>query len=329
MRRFCIVPARGGSKRFVDKHLQILGGLPLIDHTLDTVLFYFDKVIFTTDSPDIMREAAKYCIHDNFMTVEEPPELATDTSKVIEVVNYIFEKIGYDYEQIWLCLPTCPLRTREDIVNGINLLTEEVDGVLSITDYSFPPTLGLERDSEGYITDWHSSQPWQNGNSRSQEHPVIYRPNGAFYGMWCNHFGKVNNFYRGKIKGYYMPRHLSVDIDQKIDLLVAEHQLREKEEEEKKNQIENVLQKLNEKINQDLIAIGDLIKNKSKDPEILTKYVFKWGLVRQECEMYCLIGEQIDKEEFEALCKNRGFDEEMSQYIIDTMKYVGLGNNLK
>lgn len=92
---------------------------------------------------------------------------------------------------------------------------------------------------------------------------------------------------------------------------------------------EELLNKCQERITKDLIIIGQVIKNKSADPKVLTDYVFKWSLVRQECEMYCLIGEEVEVEEFELLCERRGFDQDMKEYIRGIMEHVGLGNNLK
>jgi len=60
----------------------------------------------------------------------------------------------------------------------------------------------------------------------------------------------------------------------------------------------------------------------------VTKYVFKWSLVRQECEMYCLIGEEVDPKDFKALSKKRGFDDNMKEFVIYIMKHIGLGGNL-
>jgi hypothetical protein len=91
---------------------------------------------------------------------------------------------------------------------------------------------------------------------------------------------------------------------------------------------EKALERCQERITKDLILIGQVIRNKSNDPKVLTELVFKWGLVRQECEMYCLIGDEIENEEFEELCLCRGFDKDMKEYIRGTMKYAGLGGNL-
>ena len=225
MKRICVVPARGGSKRLVDKNIAFLKGKALIEYTLDVAVETFDMVLFTTDSPEIAKKATdKYGNLPQFMFEEEPEELAADTSKVIGVVSYLFDILIKDsnYDEIWLCLPTCPLRTKDDVWNAQELLTPDVDGVVSITDYGFPPTLGLEKDKDNLISDWDKVlQPWQTGNTRSQDHPKIYRPNGAVYGMGCEHFDKARNFYKGKIRGYYMPRQKSVDIDEKIDLAIA------------------------------------------------------------------------------------------------------------
>lgn len=153
-----------------------------------------------------------------------------------------------------------------------------------------------------------------------------------------------------------MRKTVEIDIDFFTHLLkcMAEqkdiHKLPEEEAVEKQMTIDNALQygtdlvrsvlqkeeassellkKCYEKFTNDLVLIGDIIKLKGDDPEVLTEAVFKWGLVRQECEMYCIIGEVVNKKEFYELCETRGFDKDMRQYIIGMMKYVGLGDNLQ
>lgn len=215
MKRLCIVPARANSKRYRNKNVAIVGGKPLVKHTLDVAKKCFDEVIFTSDSSEILKLGA-----DPKITIEKrSEELASDESKVIDTVNFYFDLNECD--QIWLCLPTCPLRTKEDVLSCQKLLTEDVDGIISITDYGFPPTLGLNLNKDDIISDWHESRPWQNNNTRSQDHLKVYRPNGAIYGMWAESFKKYRNFYFGKIKGYYMPRERSIDIDTKLDMILV------------------------------------------------------------------------------------------------------------
>jgi len=226
MKRLAIIPARGGSKRLPGKNLMKLGGMPLIEHTIlaATGMKLFDKIIITTDSREIFDQALTIkTLHGDIEVDFRPEHLATDTSKVIDTVCHYFDKPEHkDYDQVWLLLPTCPLRTSEDIRNAQTLLSPNVDGVISITDYEFPPTLALNYKDDGSIEDANPDKPWVNGDSRSQDHPDAYRPNGAIYGMWSEDFATARNFYKGNIKGYYMPRERSVDIDNLHDYHVAE-----------------------------------------------------------------------------------------------------------
>ena len=219
MKRLCIIPARGGSKRLPGKNFKLLGDKSLIYRAYLSAL-HFDHTIISTDCPDKI----------DFPVMADGVDFGfkhSDTSKAIECVRWYFDLYGQDYDQIWLCLPTCPLRTRVDVQMAQALLTPDIDGVVSITDYEFPPTLGLQKECGDLIHDWLADKPYQNDNTRSQNHPKIYRPNGAVYGMWTKSFEKSRNFFKGKIRGYYMPRERSIDIDTELDLKIAEALLNE------------------------------------------------------------------------------------------------------
>lgn len=229
MKRLCIIPARGGSKRLPGKNIEYIAGNPLIVYTTDAITDLFDMTIVSSDSVEILRHTGCACDYNNVMCLKRPKHLATDDSKVIDTVRHYFNDMGRDYDQIWLALPTCPLRTKDDVKQAQKLLTKDIDGIVSITDYEFPPTLGLSQTDRGFIYDWFDKEPYQNDNTRSQDHPKVYRPNGALYGMWCKSFAKYRNFFTGKIKGYYMPRERSIDIDTELDLKIAEVLLSERD----------------------------------------------------------------------------------------------------
>lgn len=223
-----IIPARGGSKRLPGKNIKLLNGQPLVTHTIDIAVGQFTKVVFTSDDDDIIKVVNEYVQAKGYDVLVEkrPEELATDTSKVIDTVSYYFDKLGRTgtFHQIWLLLPTCPLRDKNDIKQAKELLeySPETDGVLSITDPEFPPSLGLVERWDGFLSGLDPYHPFASGNSRSQDQPITYRPNGAMYGMWWGAFRKHRNFYRGNVKGYHMPRERSIDIDTELDFIVAE-----------------------------------------------------------------------------------------------------------
>lgn len=102
---------------------------------------------------------------------------------------------------------------------------------------------------------------------------------------------------------------------------------------QKKSIAQEALEKFNKKLNEDLPLIAkkikDVMDDKKYPKDYVKKYALKWTLVRQECEMYCLIAEPVDKDEFGLLCERRGLTKNMRDYIIEMMKYVGLGDNFE
>jgi CMP-N-acetylneuraminic acid synthetase len=231
IKRLAIVPARKGSKRFPGKNKALLSGIPLVQHTLDIASDCFTEVCFTTDDTALLKDIEQYHVYDNVVCKLRPTALATDTSKVIETVKWIFYSQWNDWNEIWLLLPTCPLRIKQDVIDAQYKLVKDrcdggvlkdhgyIDGIVSVTDYEFPPQLALRCDKAYFLYD---KAQWEQGNSRSQDHEKRYRPNGALYGMRWESFGLYRNFYGGRTRAHYMPRERSVDIDTKLDLLVAE-----------------------------------------------------------------------------------------------------------
>ena len=221
MKRLCIIPARGGSKRLPRKNIKLLCGKPLVFYTIDAVLKskIFDKVIFTSDDDEILNTVSTNYTLPILETIKRPKKLASDTSKVIDTVVY-FADVNYD--QTWLTLPTSPLKTSKDFISSSHLLENKVDSVISYTEMEFPPTLGLTAGYAGRLFDYDSTLPWQNGNSRSQDHPTVYRPNGAIYGSWTNKLLNNKNYYKGIVKGHFMPRNRSIDIDTQFEFDLAE-----------------------------------------------------------------------------------------------------------
>jgi len=236
----CIILARGGSKRLPGKNIKMLDGKPLLIHTVDAAMGMFNYVIVSSDSQEILDVVCKYrgagmtpssldadgCIHPTSLILEHRPEhLATDKSKAIDTVRYYFE--AYDswndtkWDTITLMLPTCPLRTKEHVKGALKKLDDKTDSVISYTDYEFPITLGLEVDN-GFITEHNKNCPFSNDDTRSQDHKPVYRPNGAIYAARWESFREHQNFFKGKVRGYYMPRESSIDVDTELDFLVCE-----------------------------------------------------------------------------------------------------------
>ena len=222
MKGIAFVPARGGSKRLHDKSIIELAGKPLIYYTLDILSQIFDDIVVASDSSKIRDiSAAHICAP---VIVNLPASTTTDKSTVLESMKYLICEAKYadDFTFVGQFLPTCPLRQVEDVEGAIKLLTSEIDGVISTTNYDFPPTLGLCTDPNGFLHCADHTLPWLTGNTRSQDHNSIVRPNGAVYLRWTETFKKSPNFYEGRVKAYPMPKNRSLDIDTMDDVQLIE-----------------------------------------------------------------------------------------------------------
>lgn len=226
MNNLAIVPARGGSKRLKGKNLKLLDGKPLVQHSVEAVLNsgMFSRILLSSDDDEILEIADQF---DEVTADKRDPLLAKDTTKVLELIVQIAQREGYadEFDTIGLFLPTCPFRQPSHIQGAFKELTDDVDSIVSITSYEFPPQLCMGRDEETKIInpdEVFNPSGLITGNTRSQDQKPIYRPNGGFYISWIRKFLVNQNYFKGTVKGYYMDRINSVDIDDKLDFQWAQ-----------------------------------------------------------------------------------------------------------
>ena len=213
-----IIPARGGSKRLPGKNIKLLGGKPLISYSIEAALKAksISAVLVSSDSEKILNIASSY---NEVIIHQRENNLATDTATALELVENIFLNLNDKYSYLTLMLPTCPFRNSQHLDEGFSLLKESDDGVVSVTSYEFPISLNVPVN-KNYI-ELSKNSPLITGNTRSQNHEPSYRPNGGFYISKWSSFDKYRNFWKGDVKYYLMNRIHSIDIDDQIDLDIA------------------------------------------------------------------------------------------------------------
>ena len=218
-----VIPARGGSKRLPRKNVMDLGGKPLIAHTIEAAITAqcFSKVVVSTDDQEIAGVASSY---PEVLVDNRDPGLASDEIKVVDVLLELCSRqdVQSHYEVIGMMLPTAPFRRKRDIQNGMNLLTNKTDAVVTFAPYEFPPQMAVA--FEGHETTMQpifDPSPLITGNTRSQDQTKAYRPNGSFYLSWISSFLKHKSFFKGRVRGVMMTRLGSTDIDELADMTLA------------------------------------------------------------------------------------------------------------
>ncbi len=221
-----IITARGGSERLPGKNIRVLDGLPLINYTIDaaTKSAAIDRIVLSTDDIHIAEIAKKAGAEIPFM---RPKELshssATSRDVLLHAVRFL-EETGERLEEFCLLQPTSPLRTAEDIDGAVALFREKhADFVCSVNEFDHPLDWILEMNEHKQIV---------GRNPLKEKHltkgHTYHRPNGAVYIYRAEFFKREEVSNVEKSYGYLMPQERSVDIDTRLDFLIAEALIRDK-----------------------------------------------------------------------------------------------------
>ena len=215
-----IIPARAGSKGVPGKNKKMLGGIPLIGHTLFAALEVFDvsQICISTDDSEIIEYAESLGIKVPFI---RPTHLCGDDAGTYEVlmhaIDYYSNK-GLLFKRIVLLQPTSPFRRGKHVREAFQLFRPNLDMVVSVKKTKANPYFVLfEEDENGFL------QKSKNGNfARRQDVPEVWEYNGAIYIINVESLlrSKIANF--TNVKKYVMDEISSFDIDTPLDWLIAE-----------------------------------------------------------------------------------------------------------
>ena len=210
-----IIPARGGSKGIPRKNICLLNGRPLISYTIEVALKAgcFDRVVVSTDDPEIALTAQKWGAETPFL---RPKELAGDTNLIDETIKHIlsrFQTEGYAPDYVAMLYPTHPFRT-PSLVNYLTLkLLKGHDTVFTARRIQFDPLRMLVENEDGCLQPL-STLPHE---GQCQEGRPYFRSIGTYIGSAVNYPQKLG--YMHVIEDPIM----LIDIDENEDLEIAEH----------------------------------------------------------------------------------------------------------
>jgi len=213
-----IIPARGGSKGLPGKNIKLLGGVPLICHTIKAALDsnLIDRVIVSTENDEIASIAKNCGAEVPFM---RSIDLASDTSMVmdsyLQVVDMITKENSKPIESFVALLPTVPLRTSKDIDKAIQIFNDKnANSVISVVEASTPVYWHRSISKEGILENF---LPEFNALKNRQELKKTYLPNGAVYVFRTEVLRSTREYYTSKTYPYIMPKERSADIDDNFD----------------------------------------------------------------------------------------------------------------
>ena len=215
-----IIPARGGSKRLPRKNVLPIFGRPILSYPIKAALEskLFESIIVSTEGEEIAKAARA----SGARVIERPKELAEDRATVVEVCVHVLEVLEHEnrYPNYFCCIyATALFISPSHLQESFRLLrTEpEADFVMGVSEYNLYPVQALIK-KDGYL-----KQMWpQYHDVQAQFHPQLVASNGTLYWAYVPAFQDVKSFYGRRLKGYFMPKIHSVDINTPEDLKIAQ-----------------------------------------------------------------------------------------------------------
>lgn len=237
MNALAIILARAGSKGVPGKNSALVAGRPCAAWTIDAARESrgVSRTVLSTDDPGLAGLAGEMGVE----VVERPVGLATDTASVDDAVRHAVDAVDPEGSgPVVILYANVPVRPAGLIDRAVELLTKT--GADSVQSYcpvgKHHPwwTVRVDAGEGGRVLPWEGEVLYH-GVYRRQELPPAYVPDGGVVAVTRRAlFLKVlgvapgpHAFLGKDRRAVISPEGTVVDIDSKIDLLVADALLKE------------------------------------------------------------------------------------------------------
>jgi len=170
----CVIPARMGSQGIRKKNLRLLGGIPLVKHSILHALHAGidpSRICVSSDGGAIL-DVAREC---KVVAHKRPDEISGAMSSTEETLLYVLESFP-SYEHVLLLQATSPIRLENSIQEFINFYLQGHDSALTTTKfYNF---LWYTEDGNLYSTYDPENRPMRQSLTASD---YRYFDNGNMY----------------------------------------------------------------------------------------------------------------------------------------------------
>ncbi|MGO4819478.1 acylneuraminate cytidylyltransferase family protein [Flavobacterium sp. W22_SRS_FP1] len=172
MKTIAIIPARGNSKRLPNKNLLLLGGIPLLAHSIlfaQRNLSIIDEIYVTTDNAAIKEVALQY----GARVIDRPDSLSGDFEPTISCVQHALDGISEAVESVVLLQPSSPLRPEKLLQEAFQSYhSSDADSLFTVT---------RNHQKLGKIEN-NCFEPYNYTiGQRSQDLETLYYENGLLY----------------------------------------------------------------------------------------------------------------------------------------------------
>jgi CMP-N-acetylneuraminic acid synthetase len=235
-----LIPARAGSTGILGKNLQKIAGVSLIKLTFNTAskIKFFDKIIISTDSYEILREVSRSLTINQFENLEDNSltrlnnnaylhkRATIDAQTLSPISNVVFElSLKIKFTNLWLLQPTSPFREYSEfqdiynLVDKMNNAGDEWSSIVSCKDVNgFHPNRMFKIIGNFAEPLYDQSR---GDNLPRQILEKVFIKDGAFYILqWKNLSQRI--MLGKKIIPYVRNGYKTINIDTLDDLILAQ-----------------------------------------------------------------------------------------------------------
>lgn len=215
---FCIIPARGGSKRFPRKNITPLQGKPLLAWTIGPAMEsgLFDAIWVSSEDEEILA-VAESC---GASPLRRAPALGGDKVALEPVCREAVDLVRSqdpDLTDLYLMLPTSPFRTVANIRASWRAFIESgADALMSIIPYPHPPQWAMTLREDRRL----APHDWDGYYTERQDLRPLYRHDGAYFISNIDRFLETGLLMGPETVAFPTGGMESVDIDEPMDLAI-------------------------------------------------------------------------------------------------------------
>ena len=197
-----LICARGGSKGLTGKNLRLLNGKPLIAHAIETAhrCSLIQRIFVSTDD-----NAPEWEVWQHAMDYIESNLIHTDRLVILP--------------------PTGPLRRLHDVTKAINVFSKnDFDIVITVTKARRSPQFNMvKQEKDGSFS---LAMPGPKKIIRRQDSMAFYDVTTNCYVVRPDYVRNADHLFSGKVGAVCVPFETGIDIDDELDLELAEFLLK-------------------------------------------------------------------------------------------------------
>ncbi len=225
MKKICIIPARGGSKRIPRKNVKLFLGKPVISYSIEAAKNsgLFDEIMVSTDDQEIADTAKQLGASVPFLRSPENSNDFATTMDVLKEVLAEYKKSGTEFTHVCCIYPVAPLIQTKHIIEGFELLiNSQCNSVIPVTTFEYPVWRSFKKSKDDVL----SYQYPEHKSTRSQDLDELFHDIGQWYWSHSECINVHDSLVTENTKGLEIPMIHVQDIDNEQDWMLAEFKYR-------------------------------------------------------------------------------------------------------